>query len=195
MTTFLIGPSHVDNCFIGPYLEMFTNTTFDCNPGRPNWSKTVLELVSKDYHNYDQIIWMVSDYRFNNEDIHDIVSSDDSLFLDKIGRGDNITKSLISPQNDRIVCERSLKCIDYIIKNYPKVKLLFWCLYTRSKIYTSSLPHEFHYDEIKKRYKDNILDIDEFISPEEFKTCILDPGGHPNVNGYNLLKNIINSGL
>ena len=195
MTSFVIGPSHVHDSCIENHRHIFTNTTFDANRGRPNWSKTVLELVSDNYNNYDQIIWMISDYRFNNEDVDEIRTSRDILFLDKIGRPRNINHSLINLQNDQTLCEHSLKCIDYIKLKFPKIKLLFWCLYTRSKINTSSLPQEFQYDQIKKRYDKNILDIDKFTTPEGFKSCIRDSCGHPNAKGYELLKNMINSGL
>jgi len=192
MTTFIIGPSHIHDECMGAYLNIFTNTTLDGNQGRPNWSNSVLKLVSDNYHNYDQIIWMVSDFRFGNIWIDEIKSSK-KLFLNKCGYPRNMSRSLINKKNDKILCDKSIKCIDYIKLKYPKIKLLFWCLYTRSKIRTSNLPKEFHYDQIKKRYNKNILDIDKFTSPEEFKSCIKDSGGHPNKKGYELLKKMINT--
>lgn len=87
---------------------------------------------------------------------------------------------LINRKNDRILCQRSIKCIDYIQSKYPKVKLICCCLYIRGKINVSSLDKEFQYDELKKKYSNNILDIDKFISKHEFKSCIQDKGGYPN---------------
>lgn len=46
-------------------------------------------------------------------------------------------------------------------------------------------------DTIKERYKNNILDIDLFTTPEDFNTKILDDGGHPNKQGFILLDTMI----
>jgi hypothetical protein len=90
----------------------------------------------------------------------------------------------------------SLKVIDVIISKFPNIKLIFWCLYKRTKANkNSSYPKYLFYDVIKERYKNNILDIDLFTTPEAFNLKILDEGGHPNKEGFILLDNIINGSL
>lgn len=39
-----------------------------------------------------KIVLIVSDYRFNNKDVKDIISDDTNLFLDRIGRPFNKSK-------------------------------------------------------------------------------------------------------
>ncbi len=81
----------------------------------------------------------------------------------------------------------SLKCIDYIINKFTDIKLIFWCLYKRTKVNKSSYPIYLWYDSIKVKYVDNIIDIDKYTNPQEFSNMIIDEGGHPNRNGYILL--------
>ena len=86
-----------------------------------------------------------------------------------------------------------LKVIDFIVSKFPNIKLIFWCLYKRTKSNkNSSYPKHLWYDSIKERYKHNILDIDLFTTPEDFNSKILDEGGHPNKKGFILLDSMIN---
>ncbi len=66
--------------------------------------------------------------------------------------------------------------------------MIFWCLYKRTKANSlSSYPKHLWYDAIKKKYKDNIIDIDAFTTPEEYNSIVLDEGGHPNKAGLILI--------
>jgi len=114
--------------------------------------------------------------------------------LNEIGYPGNISREFLENRHIEFLGNHSLKVIDFIISNFPKIKLIFWCLYKRTKANNnSSYPKHLWYDVIKEKYKSNIIDIELFIKPEEFNSKILDEGGHPNKKGYYLLNSMINS--
>jgi hypothetical protein len=141
------------------------------------------------------IIWIVSDYKFNNFNYPKIVNiQHGDLFLDEIGHPGNISRDFLSRYHIEVLGNHSLKVIDYIVSQFPDIKLIFWCLYKRTKANkNSSYPKHLWYDTVKEKYKNNIIDIDLFTNPEDFNLSILDEGGHPNRKGFVLLDNMIKS--
>ncbi|WP_149026406.1 hypothetical protein [Acetobacter aceti] len=123
--------------------------------------------------------------------INDIVGTG-NYFLDSMGFPGNVDKNFMDTQHISTLGFHSLNIIDKIIKYFPNIKILFWCLYVRSRLNNSSYPNWLKYKSIKNRYMKNIIDIDRFTSPEVFSTFVKDLGGHPNRFGYYFLDEIIN---
>ena len=111
-----------------------------------------------------------------------------------MGYPHNVSKDFLENHHIELLGNHSLKVIDFIIKSFPDVKLIFWCLYKRTKANTSSsYPSYLWYDKIKEKYKNNIIDIDLFTNPIEFNTLITDDAGHPNKKAFALLDHMIKS--
>jgi translation initiation factor 1 (eIF-1/SUI1) len=196
---YIIGPSHIHSLFTHQIDEelinrtIFNNCILDGYCGIPIWSNHILLSIEKNTNN--NIFWMVSDYKFNNHDYDKITEiGEHTLFLNEIGCPGNVNKDYMEYHHIELLGNHSLKVIDYIIEKYPKIKLIFWCLYKRTKANdNSSYPKHLWYDVIKEKYKNNIIDIDLFTTPNEFNSKILDDGAHPNREGYILLDSMIRS--
>lgn len=72
MSTYIIGPSHIHSDFtrqISNELNngiLFKNCILDAYRGLPVWSKRILDQFNK--HQDKNLVWIVSDYKFNNFD-------------------------------------------------------------------------------------------------------------------------------
>jgi len=153
----------------------------------------IYNCISNNINN--NVFWIVSDYKFNNFDYPKILDMQirNELFLDTIGHPGNVSRDFLENHHIEMLGNHSLKVIDFIVSTFPNIKLIFWCLYKRTKVNkNSSYPNHLWYDTIKEKYKNNIIDIDLFTTPENFNLKILDEGGHPNKYGYILLDNMIN---
>lgn len=196
-TSYIIGPSHIHSDFtkqVANEIEsgkLFSDCILDAYRGIPIWSRHIYNCISKNKN----VFWIVSDYKFNNSDYPKIVAlKGGELFLDTIGHPGNVFRDFLDRRHIQLLGDHSLKVIDFIVKEFPSIKLIFWCLYKRTKVNkNSSYPKHLWYDVIKERYRNNILDIDMFTTPEEFSLKILDDGAHPNREGYNLLDTMIKS--
>ncbi len=200
--TYIIGPSHIYKDRIHMInSEIINNIYFkDCildgYNGIPIWSNHILKSISDNYNKNYNICWIVSDYKFNNFNYPLIlnIKNNENLFLNTKGCQGNVSKDFLEYNHIEVLGNHSLKVIDFIINKFPNIKLIFWCLYKRTKVNkNSSYPKHFWYDEIKKKYINNIIDIDLFTTPENFDLKTLDTGGHPNKDGYKLLDNMIKS--
>jgi len=196
---YIIGPSHIHHNFthqIDNEIQtklLFNNCILDAYRGIPIWSKHIYNCISNNINN--NVFWIVSDYKFNNFDYPKILDMQirNELFLDTIGHPGNVSRDFLENHHIEMLGNHSLKVIDFIVSKFPNVKLIFWCLYKRTKVNKySSYPNHLWYDIIKYKYKNNIIDIDLFTTPENFNLKILDEGGHPNKDGYILLDNMIN---
>jgi hypothetical protein len=197
---YIIGPSHIHSDFTYQIAkeiqnkQLFNNCILDAYRGIPIWSNHIYNCININKNN--NIFWIVSDYKFNNFDYPKILDlkKKNNLFLDTIGHPGNVSRDFLDYHHIELLGNHSLDVIDFIINKFPNIKLIFWCLYKRTKVNkNSSYPKHLWYDVIKEKYKDNIIDIDLFTTPEEFNLKILDEGGHPNKEGLILLDNIINS--
>jgi len=193
---YVIGPSHIYNSFTHIIKEeidsgiLFKNCILDAYPGLPNWSDQIPKQLAKE--SFSSRVWIVSDYKFNNFDYDKILNLGPDLFLPTVGRAGNVDRNYLEPYHIRTLGDHSLKCIDYIIERFPDIKLIFWCLYKRTKVSkTSSYPSDLWYDSIKIRYSRNIIDIDCYTDPVSFDQMTIDLGGHPNKAGLKLISDMI----
>ena len=74
-----------------------------------------------------------------------------------------------------------LSDIDDVVNNFPNVILIFWFVYMKNK----SL-----YDEIIEKYKDNVLNIDLFTTPDDI-SLMVDENNQINIEGLYLLDHMI----
>ncbi len=200
-TKYIIGPSHIHRNYIKQIDDeiknglLFDNCILDSYRGIPIWSQHIYNSINENYAD-SQVYWIVSDYKFNNRDYDKILQmqNTDELFIDTIGHPGNVFKEFLERRHIELLGTHSLKVIDFILSKFPNIKLIFWCLYKRTKANkNSSYPKYLWYDVIKEKYKNNIIDIDLFVTPEDFNSKTLDKGGHPNKSGYVLLNDMINS--
>ena len=195
---YIIGPSHLCDKFLEQVSdriekgELFHSCEIDAYSGLPNWSRQIETKIREKMATH-QIIWLVSDYKFNNFDFHKIIDlqKKGELFLDTVGYSGNIDIQFMHNDVTRVLGEHTQKVIDYIISICPTIRLIFWCLYKRTRVNNSSYPRELCYDQMVSIYSKNVIDIDTFTTPSEFQTMILDESGHPNVKGLELLSNMI----
>jgi hypothetical protein len=195
---YIIGPSHLCDTFlqqVSPRIEngeLFNNCEIDAYIGLPNWSRQI-ETKIKEKMATHQIIWLVSDYKFNNFDFHKIVELQEKreLFLDTVGYAGNIDIQFMHNGVTTVLGQHTKRVIDYIISICPNIRLIFWCLYKRTRVNNSSYPRELWYHQMRDTYSKNIIDIDTFTTPHEFQTMTLDEAGHPNIKGMELLSNMI----
>jgi hypothetical protein len=196
---YIIGPSHIHSEFTNQIEEelkngtLFNNCILDAHRAIPVWSSYIPSSIEQNKNN--NIFWIVSDYKFNNFNYDEILENgENNMFLNEMGYPGNVSKDYMEPHHIELLGNHSLKVIDYIVEKYPKIKLIFWCLYKRTKANdNSSYPKYLWYDSIKEKYKNNIIDIDLFTTPDGFNSKILDDGGHPNREGYILLDSMIRS--
>lgn len=200
MKTYIIGPSHIDNCFLEQIQTeidneiLFKDCIFDSYVGLPNWSRNIeTQIIEKMKHH--NIVWLVSDYKFNNHEYEKILEleKNNELFLDTQGFHNNVRPELQRDFHIQTLGNHSLHVIDHIIKICPNIKLIFWCLYKRSRVNKSSYPEHLWYNSIKDKYHNNIIDIDAFTNPKEFDNGTQDSGGHPNKKGFELMSRMIES--
>jgi hypothetical protein len=167
--------------------------------GVPNWSRRLHTSIDKQIAANNTVVWLVSDYKLYNVEYDELIKLPPTeLLLDTPEITNIITnkinKKYFTPTHNTFLGNHTLKIIDYVVSKYPTIKLIFWCLYKRTKAgeFSSYAPH-LGYDEVKKRYKDNIIDIDNFTTPKEFNKQIRDDSAHPNKDGYILLDTMVRS--
>ncbi len=193
----MIGPSHIDSIQTNIITEeiksnsLFRNCTLDGIPGLANWSQYIQTILDK--YKDQRLIWIVSDYKFNNFDYPVLKQlQEPTLFLDVTGHPGNVDRKFMTNEHISFLAAHTCKILDYIVTKYPNIKLIFWCLYKRTKGRDSSYPVEYQYDAMRTRYVDNTIDIDAYTTPEEFQTTLTrDEGGHPTREGYLVLSRMI----
>jgi hypothetical protein len=188
--------------------EIFSDCILDGHVGLPLYEKYVeikiLENINKKtifivpsfvYGNY---------YLYNNRTLNSTVEYND-LFLnmdtdsmftpsDK-NYAEPIDRSLISNTD---IAQYAIRVLDHIIQISPNIKFIFWCAYNYSKNpnhIPKSIPECMLYDNLKKRYANNTLDIDSFTKPEWFFEYIVryKNDSHPSVEGYRMIDRMIRS--
>ena len=201
---YIIGPSHIHSVYTHQIKneiqnkQLFNNCILDGYIGIPIWSIHVYNCISNSVVAGNNVFWIVSDYKLCNYDFPKILDMQISneLFLDTKGKQSGIpvvSRDFLDNSYIELLGNHSLKVIDFIISKFPNIKLIFWCLYKRTKANkNSSYPKHLGYDIIKEKYKNNIIDIDLFTTSDNFNLNILDGGGHPNKEGYILLDAMIN---
>lgn len=192
----VVAPSHMtyENLRNMNSEENFENTLTYSIDGLANWSESIPLWIRSITELQLPVIWMVSDWSFNNVDIYELAKlKENQLFLPGArGTKNNITPELRTVENARFLVQHTLRVIDYIISEFPNIKLVFWCLYMRTKCRKSvTYPEDCGYDAMRRRYPRNAVDIDSYLrNGVSFEDCISDEGGHPNSFGYSLLREI-----
>lgn len=195
----VIAPSHMNKDRINKNRanEMFENCLIHQTEGLANWSGDIPIWMTYARDKKLSVFWMISDWSFNNKDIFDLqkLNSDELFLPGKRGCGGNIVNELRTTENTKFLVNHTLKIIDKLIFDFPNVKLIFWCLYTRTKLHKSDMYDKYGYDEMCERYPNNYVDIDWYLKKNKvtFDKCVVDSGGHPNQQGYFILKNIFNN--
>lgn len=195
---YVLGPSHVNKEYTSilqpkEYATLFGDMILDGYPGLPVWSSHIPKLLEEHAVKEEPLVWIVSDWKFNNKD-YNVLSKEPpgSLArLDTLGSVDNIHPAYMKPHHIKALAEHSMRIIDDVIAKYLSIRLIFWCLYYRSRARTSSYPFDYQYTAMKERYPHNIVDIDQFTNPAVFMECVADNGAHPNKKGYELLSKMI----
>lgn len=177
--------------------SMFDNCLIHQIDGLANWSGDIPLWISTAHELNLHVFWMISDWSFNNKDIFDLqkLNCDDLFLPGKRGSPGNIVKELRNKENTKFLVNHTLKIIDKLISDFPNIKLIFWCLYTRTKLHKSDMYDEYGYDEMCQRYPNNYVDIDLYLHSENitFDKCVVDNGGHPSYQGYSILKKIFST--
>ncbi|MDP6670300.1 MAG: hypothetical protein QGI60_00610 [archaeon] len=155
--------------------------------GPPLWiANLYLDQIEKHYENFSgNIFLIVPDFRFRNQMFFEIgLDKSTELFADdkKVkewyahfeGAKPNIVKEFITPEKDKILYERNLACLDYIISKFgDRIKLIFWGLfageysnklrgkYTKNGVYKHPT---WNYPELMKKYQDYVIDVSAVAS-------------------------------
>jgi hypothetical protein len=198
---YVIGPSHLHETYTAVIAtELYNQTLFpNCILngmwGVPNWSRKLHATISQQIAENNTVVWLVSDYKLYNVQYNQLLKLPPTeLLLDTPEVTNEIKKEYCTPTHNTFLGNHTLKILDDVVRKYPSIKLVFWCLYKRTKVNNnSSYARHLWYDEVKKRYKNNILDIDAFTTPQEFNKKIRDESAHPTKSGYILLDTMIRS--
>ncbi len=170
-------------------------TDYDCNllysSGPPIWSaRHYLDLIKKHYETFSGNIFLIfPDFRFRNQMFFEMgFDKDSDLFVEhskmqtwanKFGEiKPNIVKDFMSPEKDKILYERGLACLDYLLSKFgDRIKLIFWELfageysnklrgkYTKNGVYKHPT---WNYPEVMEKYKDYAIDVSE-VASEKFE--------------------------
>lgn len=170
-------------------------------PSLPVYNQITLHLLRRAYKVYDQVVWCVSNWFFGNKDIERLralgkgTSEAEDLFLWSDFCAGNVQRQLITPENTELLVEHSVRCIDFILDEMPRTKLLFWCLAKRSfnrQGPSKQIPVHGQYEAMINRYQDHCLDILKYHSKESFdRICCQDRSGHPTIEGYQTISQLL----
>lgn len=199
---YIVAPSHLHSTFMESSVsdDFTTNGVIPISSlGPPNFSFTTKNALEKAYSFTQKdigskMVWMVIDWRIGNYDIGKIKQDKLELFFDTPAKPSNIDASFINEENDTYLINHQLRVIDKVIHEYPDIKLIFWCLYFRTKVCNTNIPQFGRYDEIMNRYKNNTIDISKItntMSVNDVKLLYKDAGGHPSISGYRILLDLI----
>ena len=196
---YLIGPSHIHAEFLAPVQEemargaIFAGIELDGHRGMPVWARHIRQAIAAQVAQGRDVAWMVIDFKSNNKDYARLREMQDGaeLYLDVMGHPDNIDRELMGPEHIEMLGRHSLRVLDAAVQEFPGLKLIFWCMFMRSKCNASSYPDYLQYDALRQRYANNIIDIESFVTPPQFRELVTDEGGHPNAAGFLLLDKML----
>ena len=196
MSVFVIGPSHIHASILSASDRdrYYGDVKLEAHPGIPVWSSRILEALQEHAALGMRIVWIVSDWKLNNSD-YNVIKNDGcpTLFIETLGRKGNVASNYSSPMHIETLAQHAMRCIDRVIEILPEVRLIFWCLYKRTRTTdASSYPIGAQYKSMVSRYAQNVIDIDEFTTPSDFNTRLtVDSGGHPSSAGQAVLSSMI----
>jgi hypothetical protein len=199
MTIYIIGPSHVHESHMSPgarsLLEEKGVVEMDGYCGIPVWSSTIPKVLSEQALLKRVPVWIVSDYKFSNTDYDVLVQCPRDLYVDTLGAPNNVSQRYMSRHHIEYLAMHSIKVIEDVLERVPTTRLIFWCLYKRTRVNKSSYPRWTWYDRVINRPKirDHVIDIDRFTNPEEFAKLICDEAGHPTIDGHGLMAKMLST--
>ena len=191
----VLGPSHIMrwiqsiDCAVIPKVS---NTEFHGRGGAPIWGDFI-KNKSKDFALYDEIVFIVGDFRFGNKTL-----IDDYLPRNQHG----IEKSLISEANDRVMYQKVIDELSVLVNsNYKnKIKFIFWDLALRefhnkkNDKYCNSYGYEhpiWNLDHLQNLFVSNTVKINSKIN---LGALFIDGSNHPSFLGYVYLNFLIFGG-
>lgn len=185
----VIGPSHIVRWAFSidhDVIPDIKNTEFLGKGGLPLWCDLV-QLKKNEFHLYDEIIYLVGDFRFGNKSI---VKPSDQFGIDK---------DLINKKNDKYLYN---KVIDEMLSlvNGPfaqKIKFIFWDLamrenenknknkYLKEGVYCHPL---WNLNELQSKFSSNTIFIDNNF---RLDSLYIDSSNHPSILGYRYIYELI----
>lgn len=188
----ILGPSHIMrwmqsvDCNLIPEPE---NVDFHGRGGASIWGDFI-KSKSNNYSQYDEVLFIVGDFRFGNKSL-----VDNTVTRNQHG----IAKELINDANDR---EMYQKVIDelYLLsnsENQSKIRFIFWDLALREfknkqnrKYYKNgSYAHPiWNLSEVQSLFSENTIAMD---SDSNLDSLFIDGSNHPSFLGYAYLYSLI----
>lgn len=216
-SVFALGPSHFERKALiaasFPWKEVDDGNILEVQAGNgqkqhllgvaslPVYNQITLNLLRRAYAAYDQVVWCVSNWFFGNKDIEKLRSlgkktSEEELFLWSDFYAGNVERSLITSENTDLLVHHSTRCIDFILSEMPRTKLLFWCLAKRTfnkHGQSKQIPLHGQYEALISRYQSHSLDVLDYHAKDTFdRTCCQDRSGHPTLLGYQTISQLLN---
>lgn len=168
----------------------------------PVYNQITLHLLRRAYSSYGQVVWCVSNWFFGNKDVDRLralrtARASQELFLWSDFYAGNVRRELITPENNDLLVDHSLRCIDFILDEMPHIKLLFWCLAKRTfnqQGRSTQIPVHGQYEALLSRYPDHTLDVLKYHDKDSFdRVCCQDRSGHPTLTGYKTISGLLES--
>lgn len=186
----IVGPSHVyiwQQLYLEGKSEIPKDAFIFPTNAASATSENIMKLLEWGALNFEEVIYFVPDFRIGNAGLK---------YLD----GKFISPYELNEQNDLIGYNMAISFLDQLAQ-YKNIKMLFWCLYGREFFNRKNLQYVddsgnynhpvWNYKNIRERYVENILDIDESIF--NFDSDVHQKTIHPNLKCYDKLKIIIDS--
>lgn len=186
--TLIIGPSHImrwKHAIESNILPKLENVELYGRGGNPIWSN-YSEQAEDRFDEFDEIIYIVGDFRFGNKSL-----SDPTLTKNQFG----VSKELISHKNDLILYKKVIKkCNNLITKHNQKIKFLFWDLalrehqnkknnrYITNGVYKHPI---WNLNEVERKFPKNTIPLSKL----DVSNFYIDRSNHPSIQGYQYLYN------
>lgn len=182
----VVGPSHIKrwvqsiDCAIIPKPK---NVDFHGAGGAPIWGEFI-KNKKKDFNLYDEIIFIVGDFRFGNKTLDENESG-------KSHHG-GIVKELINDENDKIMYQKVIyELMELAHSSYKsKLRFIFWDLalsedrnkrinkYFNEGVYSHPI---WNLDQVQHLFPKNTIAIDSNLNLE---SLYIDNSNHPSFLGY-----------
>lgn len=190
----ILGPSHVMRLIQAVDSDVIPKST--CTDlygygGAPVWGDFI-KKKSKDFAKYDELIFIVGDFRFGNKTL-----VDDSV----INNQHSISKELITDANDKIMYDKVINELKILASSEfkTKIKFIFWCLTLReyknkkSGKYTDPMTGKYvhpiwNLSEVESLFPDNIVKVN---INNNLDMLSIDSSNHPSFLGYVYLNSLI----
>merc|ERR1711920_1194846 len=160
----------------------------------PVYNRVTLQLLRRAYARYSTVVWCVGNWFFGNRDVdkvrplRDLQPFDERRFLWSHFYPGFVSREMMTEENNAVLVDHAIGCIDFVLAEMPRLKLLFWCLAKRSfndQGPSQQIPERGLYGAMLKRYASSVLDVLKFHTEANFdQACCRDRSGHPSKAGY-----------